>query len=50
MIWYHRRPGSEPPNQASDGRQYPDTLRRYGRAGVQNLYYPESGLPGIMGI
>jgi len=43
MIWYHPRPGREPANRAAIGRPYPDTLGRYGRAGVQKLYYPGRG-------
>jgi hypothetical protein len=50
MVSYHPRPGSEPANRASSGPQYPDTLRRRGRLGVQNLYYSGPSQPGIMGI
>ena len=50
MVSYHRRPGPGPASRASSGRQYPHMLRRHGRAGVQNPYYPGPGLPGIMGI
>jgi hypothetical protein len=34
MVWYHRRPGREPPNRVSRGRQYPRMLRRLGPAAV----------------
>src|SRR5579872_3982386 len=41
--------GSGPANQASPSRRYLHMLRRYGRTGVQNPYYPRPGRPGIMG-
>jgi hypothetical protein len=50
MVWYHPGWGCEPANRAAIGRRYPDTLRRYGRAGVQKLYYLRPGRARIMGI
>src|SRR6516162_9655606 len=41
--------GRGPANWASRGRQHRHMLRRCGREGVQNPYYPRPGRPGIMG-